>query len=35
LEKPCFLFLEGSGSAAVTPADAPVALVGTSATLAG
>jgi hypothetical protein len=39
LEKPCFLFLEGSGGAATAPvvaaaalADAPVALTGASAT---
>jgi hypothetical protein len=35
LEKPHFLFLEGSGGAAVAPAGAAVALVGASAALAG
>jgi hypothetical protein len=35
LEKPRFLFLQGSGGAPVAPAGAAVALVGTSAALAG
>jgi hypothetical protein len=35
LEKPCFLFLEGSEGAAVVPAGAAVALAGTFAVLAG
>jgi hypothetical protein len=35
LEKPCFLFLKGSGGASVAPAGSTMAPAGTSATLVG
>jgi hypothetical protein len=35
LEKPCFLFLKGSGGASVAPAGSAMAPAGTSATLVG